>query len=120
MSAANSTDASPLRRAVFGLVAAFILLAPAMPQVFGVHAPVFRPWVMFSGVGLGLLRGDFIVSRGGETERVSPEGFLNITHYVRSMSLTAPHVVLDEAALISRITAFCETNSDVTAVSFDG
>ncbi len=120
MNAADSDHASSLRRAFFGVVAAFVLLAPALPQVFGVHAALFRPWVMYSGVGLGLLQGEFAVTRDGEVEMLSPESFLNINHYVRSMSLSAPHVVLDEAALIDRITAYCEANRNVTTVSFDG
>ena len=41
------------RRLAFLLIAVFILLAPAMPQVLGVNSVFFRPWTMFSGVGVG-------------------------------------------------------------------
>ncbi len=111
---------SSLRRSAFGLIAAFILLAPAMPQVLGVHLPIFRPWVMYSAVGLGLLDGDIIITRDEGEERLTPEAFLRVRHYPRTMTLKDRHVVLDEANLSARFAAYCETDSAIRSLSFDG
>lgn len=119
MSAAQS-NSPPLRRVVFGVLAAFILLAPAMQQVFHIYSPIFRPWVMYSGVGLGLLRGDFEITRADGQERLSPETFLNVRFYPSTMSIKDRHVVLDETALVARIGAYCEANPDVVSIAFDG
>lgn len=56
-----------VRRAAFAAVAAFIFLGPAPGQLFGLHVPLLREWVMFAGVGTGIPKGDFIV-RNGEVE----------------------------------------------------
>jgi len=109
-----------IRRAAFGVLAAFILLAPAVQQVLGVYLPVFRPWVMYSGVGLGLLRGEVIVTRADGMERLTPEAFLGVRYYPSTMSTRDPHVILDQAALSARMAAYCAADSDVRSLSFDG
>ncbi len=119
MNAAENSP-PPIRRAAFGLLAAFILLAPAAQQVLGVYSPIFRPWVMYSGVGLGLLRGEVIVIRAEGTERLTPEAFLGVRHYPSTMSIEDRHVVLDEATLTARMAAYCAANNDVRSLSFDG
>lgn len=114
-------DKSPrLRRVAFGGLAAFILWAPAIQQVFHIYSPLFRPWVMYSGVGLGLLRGDVEITRTDGSERLSPEAFLNVRFYPSTMSIRDRHVVLDEGALVARIKAYCRANPDAIAVSFEG
>ncbi len=114
------TSPPPLRRAAFGVIAAFVLFAPALPQVLGVHAPGFRPWIMYSGVGMGLLRGDVVVTRANGAQVLTPEAFLGVRYYPRTMTLQDRHVVLDEAALRARMAAFCETGDDIKSLSFDG
>lgn len=116
----GETRRPQIRRVVFGGLAGFILLAPALPQVLDVHSPIFRPWVMYSAVGLGLLRGDIVVTRAGGAEMLTPEAFLGLKYYPRTMTLKDRHVVLDEAALSARMAAFCEANVDVDRLSFDG
>lgn len=76
------------RRIGFALLATFVLLSPAPGQLFGAHTPLLREWVMFSGVGVGIPRGTFVVSgEGGEAARVSPlealglEAYPQIRHY---------------------------------------
>lgn len=76
------------RRAGFALLAAFVLLSPAPGQLLGAHTPLLREWVMFSGVGVGIPRGTFLVSgEGGEIARLSPlealglEAYPQIRHY---------------------------------------
>lgn len=109
-----------IRRAAFSLLAAFILLAPAVQQVLGVYLPIFRPWVMYSGVGLGLLRGEVIVTRAEGTERLTPEAFLGLRYYPGTMSIKAPHVILNKAALSARMAAYCAAYGEVQSLAFDG
>ncbi len=73
----DHSETPPLRRLLFGSLAAFILLVPAMPQLLGVHSPILRPWVMYSGVGFGLLQGEFVVTQENGVEVMSPPAFFN-------------------------------------------
>ena len=109
-----------LRRAIFGVLAAFILLTPAFPQVLGVYPPVFRAWVMYSAVGLGILRGEVVVTSVDGVKTMAPEKFLGVAFYPQTMSLNDWHVILDETALSSRMAAYCEAQTGVVGVSFDG
>ena len=113
------SSAPPARRLIFGALAAFILLSPALPQIFRIDHPAFRPWIMFSGVGLGLLRGEIVVE-GDEVRRLSPKAFLNLPYYPHTMSIRDAHVVLDEAALNARMAAYCAEHRAASALSFDG
>ena len=108
------------RRVVFGVLAAFILLAPALPQVFGVYSPMFRGWVMYSTVGLGLLRGDIVVTRADGIETLTPDALLGIQHYPWMMSLKDRHLVLDEATLSAHMSAYCTKNAAAISLSFQG
>ena len=55
-----------LRGVAFAVVALFILLAPAAFQVFGVNHLLLRPWIMYSGAGIGLLKGEFRIAAPGK------------------------------------------------------
>jgi hypothetical protein len=54
-----------LRTAAFAVLAAWILLSPAWPQVFGGRSPLIRPWVMFASRGSGLVVPEFSQNRPG-------------------------------------------------------
>lgn len=50
----------------------YILLSPALVQVFGVGAPIVRPWTMYSRVGMGLPKGTFEVTQpDGQTVKMT-------------------------------------------------
>lgn len=109
------------RRLAFVIIAGFILIAPAMPQVFGITSVFFRPWTMFSGVGIGLLKGEFIeTSPHGDVTRHSPQHVLGRERYSRAMTSPHPYLVLSEAHLTDVAAPFCETISRDTRLAFDG
>lgn len=116
----DHSETPPLRRLLFGSLAAFILLAPAMPQLLGVHSPIFRPWVMYSGVGFGLLQGEFVVTRETGVEVMTPPSFFNLTRYPNAMRLTEPYLVFDEAGLARQVSQFCAANESALSVAFTG
>ena len=123
MNANAKTDrlaTSPFRRFMFGGLATFILLAPAMPQVFGYGNPIFRPWKMYSIVGMGLLRGEFTINRNGSDEVLTPSEFLNLLRYKLAMRLTQPYLVFGENDLRARIEEYCARNRVDASISFKG
>ncbi len=76
------------RRHAFAALAAFILLAPAPGQLFDQHSPWLREWIMYSGVGVGIPKGVFVVhDETGGTAELTPlaaaglERFPRIPHY---------------------------------------
>ena len=60
------------RRVAFAAIAAFIMLGPAPGQLFGLHSIALREWVMFSGAGVGLPKGQFTLHRGDRAVTLSP------------------------------------------------
>ncbi|MEM9988591.1 MAG: hypothetical protein AAF723_03650 [Pseudomonadota bacterium] len=78
------TTPSHLRGRMIALIllSGYILFSPAWPQVFQQHNIFIRPWVMFSGVGEGVLKGEFILTRanGAET-RLTPLEVAGLTRY---------------------------------------
>lgn len=68
-------------RAAYLAAAAFIVAAPLVPQLLGYQTPALRSWRMFSGVGLGMLRGEFIVITGDAEARESPLQFFGLERY---------------------------------------
>lgn len=111
---------SPFRRFMFGGLATFILLAPAMPQVFGHGNPIFRPWTMYSVVGMGLLQGEFTITQNGSDEVLTPSEFLNLPRYKLAMRLTQPYLVFGEDDLRARIEEYCARNRVDASISFKG
>ena len=70
------------RRAVFSVLAAFILLGPAPGQLFGLHSMLLREWVMFSAAGIGLLKGHFTLHRADGVVTVSPLEVVGLPSYL--------------------------------------
>ena len=52
------------RQAFFVVFSAFLLLCPALPQVFKVYTPAIRRWVMFSGYGTDICEVRYTVADG--------------------------------------------------------
>ena len=52
------------RQAFFVVFSAFLLLGPALPQVFKVYTPAIRRWVMFSGYGTDICEVRYTVADG--------------------------------------------------------
>lgn len=85
---APSQSIAPARPAVFAVIAAFMLASPALPQVFGIGKPWIRQWTMFSGVGRGIPKGDFIIEThaGMPVRTLTPLAAAGLTRY----PVTAP------------------------------
>lgn len=110
-----------VRRVVFGLLAAFILLGPAPGQLFGKHSPWLREWVMYSGVGVGILDGSFTASQEDGTQTVySPlqvaglDSYPMIKHYYFDNRVFVPEDLGKFAANL------CETLEPGGQLAFDG
>ncbi len=70
------------RTAVFAILAGVILLGPGARQLLDMRTPIFRQWTMFSGVGVGILKGSFeVTDAAGASTRMSPLEVLELQRY---------------------------------------
>jgi hypothetical protein len=54
-----------LRGVAFAIIALWMIAGPVYTQIFDGSDDVFRPWVMYSGVGLGLMDITFYEQKSG-------------------------------------------------------
>lgn len=111
------------RRIGFTAIALFILLAPAAGQIFGVKHLLLREWVMYSGVGVGIPKGEFRIWRGDQpVATLSPLEALELTAYPRVIHYTFPHRILGDEDLPGFAARLCAALADHDAdrVSFEG
>lgn len=109
------------RRIGFALIAAFVLLSPAPGQLFGAHTPLLREWVMFSGVGVGIPRGQFVVSdENGESLRLSPLEALGLAAYPQIRHYTFEKRVLADEDFARFAQRLCAEAAPGARVGFDG
>lgn len=111
------------RRFGFGLIALFILLAPAAGQVFGVHHLLLREWVMYSGVGVGIPQGEFLIWRDDTVvARLSPLDALDLPAYPRVIHYTFEHRILSNEDFAGFATRLCAERGTYGGdrVSFEG
>jgi hypothetical protein len=110
------------REAVFILFAVAILLFPAWPQILGERPnPLFRSWQMYAGVGVGVLKGTFLVERSAGRETLSPLAVLGLKRYPPVMTIPLSTVPLrrpEDLGLLSK--SFCASLSPDARLSFDG
>ena len=110
-----------LRRAAFCALALFIALGPMFPQVFGVRSPAFRPWTMFSGVGVGILKGNFRIEEPqGQVRELAPLELLGLERYPRIRHFHFEHRVRDADDLRKFAAGFCAGLEPGARLSFDG
>ena len=109
------------RHIAFGLFAVLIYLGPAPGQIFGSHSPWLREWVMFSGVGVGIPNGRFVVRHedGAETmhtplEAADIEQYPLILHYLFENRIFATEHFTHFAAPL------CATAPETSSVRFEG
>ncbi|MGF1551606.1 MAG: hypothetical protein ACFBWO_03775 [Paracoccaceae bacterium] len=105
----------------FVAVAGFVLLSPAVYQLFGYHTIWLRPWVMYSGVGVGVLDGEFVVRTDGEaTRRLTPLEAFGLDRYPLSYYYRFEQRV-DGPETIGELAApTCKQLSPGEALSFEG
>jgi hypothetical protein len=114
--AARPQRASP-RRAAFAVLAAFILLGPAPGHLFGVHSVLLREWIMFSGAGVGLLKGQFTLHRAGGAVTLSPLEAGALPSY---LALPIERRVYTPADLKTFAARICGDVRETARLSFEG
>jgi hypothetical protein len=112
---------SRLRRVAFGGLAALILFGPAPGQLFGHHSPALREWVMYSGVGVGILRGSFVLQEGERRlATLSPLEALGLQRYPSVRHYQFPHLVRAPEDVAAYAAALCERAAPGQTVAFEG
>ena len=110
-----------LRRGGFCARAPFIPLGPIFPQAFAVHSPLFRPWTMFSGVGVGILKGSFRVEDGqGPAREMTPLELLGLERYPRIRQYHFEERVRDPEDLRKFVAEYCDGLAPGARLSFAG
>ena len=115
--ARQSPRAVAWRRAAFGILATFILLGPAPGQLFGLHSMLLREWVMFSGAGVGLLKGRFTLHRADGTVTLTPLEAAGLSSYLELPIARRPYQAADLKTFAARI---CGDARPAERVSFEG
>jgi hypothetical protein len=111
------------RRIGFAAIALFILLAPAAGQVFGVHHLLLREWVMYSGVGVGIPKGEFRIWQEDEpVATLSPLEALDLAAYPPVIHYTFSHRILSDDDFPRFAARLCGALADHGGdrVSFEG
>jgi hypothetical protein len=105
------------RRAVFAVIAAFILLGPAPGQLFGVHSIFLREWVMFSAAGIGLAKGRFTLHRADGAVTMSPLEVVALPSY---LALPLDRRIYEPADLKAFAARICNDARETARLSFAG
>lgn len=88
------------RSVVFAGLAALVLLGPGLKQVLDIRSPLLRPWTMFSGIGVGVLKGEFeVTDASGATTRLRPLEVLELDRYPVVRSIHFDRLVREPAHL---------------------
>lgn len=110
-----------LRRYAFVGLALFILLSPAPGQLFGQHSAWLREWVMYSGVGVGLPKGLFVLhDEAGIVAEYAPLAAVGLDRYPHIPHYFFPGLVTEPAHLARFATELCSGIQDGERVSFTG
>lgn len=112
--------ATVARRAAFCVVGLFILLAPMFPHLFDLRSPFLRPWMMYSDVGVGILKGGFRVDDGVSRRDLSPLQVMGLERYPRLRHFLFEHRVHDSADVARLAEPFCATLGPGARLSFEG
>lgn len=111
------------QRIGFGLIALFILLAPAAGQVFGLHHLLLREWVMYSDVGVGIPKGEFRIWQGDiPVAQLSPLEALELEAYPPVIHYTFAQRILSDEDFPRFAARLCAARDAYGAdrVSFEG
>jgi hypothetical protein len=110
-------SAAACRRAAFGFLATFIILGPAPGQLLGLHSIALREWRMFSGAGVGLLRGTFTLHRADGAVTLSP---LEVAGVPRYLDLPLSRRIFQLNDLRQFANRICNDKSETGRLSFEG
>jgi hypothetical protein len=115
---AGTDQSAPARRRVaFAVIAMFILLGPAPGQLFGMHSVLLREWLMFSGAGLGLLKGNFTLHGADGDVTMSP---LEVAALPSYLALPVERRVFKPTDLKSFAARVCDNGRQTARLSYDG
>jgi hypothetical protein len=107
------------RTIVFVLFAAHIWFGPYAVQILEIRNPLFRPWTMFSGIGVGILKGEFhAVGRNGSVRTLTPLQMLGLDRYPVMRSTQFPMRVIEPGDLRKFTASYCELHDP--KLSFTG
>lgn len=119
----SSVDVDLLRRAgrtvlLVGL-SLFIVFGPAVGQVFGRHTLLLREWIMFSGSGVGVLKGSFTLRHAdGTATSLTPLAVLGLTRYPSDPPDVFGRLVLADDDLRAYAAPLCDSRAGT--LSFHG
>ena len=105
------------RRVAFAAIAAFILLGPAPGHLFGIHSALLREWIMFSGAGVGLLKGQFTLHRADGAVIMSPIEAAGLPSY---LALPIEKRIYKPADLKTFAAHICGDVRETARLSFSG
>ncbi len=110
------------RRRAFLALAAFVLLGPAPGQLFGQHSPWLREWVMYSGVGVGIPKGVFMVhdETGAMAAEYTPLAAAGLDRYPRMTHYYFEGRVWEPAHMARFAALLCSDLSPGMRLSFAG
>ena len=101
-----------LRAVIFCFFALLIGVGPFFPQVMNTGSPWLRPWVMYAGVGVGVLKGDFTATYAdGSSSTLTPLEILNLENYHKLRVFRYSHRVYNEVDLRRVVSPWCAAQS---------
>lgn len=110
-----------VRKSLFVALGAFILVSPVFPQVFKVGQPWIRQWTMYSGVGTGLMKGDFLVQyETGETKSIKPLEMLGLERYPNTFHYEFDRRVWSVQDIERMARSYCDGHQGVVSLSYSG
>lgn len=117
----STTWVGNARRAAFVIIGAFLLLAPAPGQLLGLHNVLLREWIMFSGVGVGILKGEFTLQRAdGEAATFTPLEMMGIEAYPQTRHYLFDYRVFVDSDLKRVAEGVCGRSIEGDRLSFSG
>ena len=107
------------RTVVFTFFACLILLGPFAAQILEMRSPLLRPWTMFSGVGVGILKGVFTHERAdGSRADLTPLQVRGLDRYPVIRGTQFQYLVSDDRDLRRFAGDYCDQVGG--ALAFNG
>lgn len=110
-----------MRLAFVACASLFIMFGPAAGQVFGRHSVFLREWVMFSGGGVGVLKGTFTLRRtDGAVVHMTPLDVLGLKRYPSTPPDEFDHLIVEDHDLRNFASRVCDHSTEPAHLSFHG
>lgn len=99
----------------------FIMFGPAAGQIFGRHYGFLREWIMFSGSGIGVLKGRFVLHRAEKPDQeMTPLEMLGLRTYPDASPDEFGRLVFNVGGLRRIGAPVCDRQTEVTRLSYKG